>query len=171
MPGEASALSVTASGPLITGILYVGDPAHPDACRCDGCRADRWWFMLETLERSGAHRRVQASVDGKVSKRDRQLDGTADVWECWVEDVALTLNAINTHTWVEIVKSMAAWLTADAQIRKAVTAREQVPIHLYESAPGVLTESDALRFLVESQRLDPRRAVGVVHEVFARLAA
>lgn len=171
LPGEKSALTMTERGPVITGVLFVGPLDHQNrpGCRCDGCRADYWWFLLETLERSGAHRRVQASVDGKVLRRTVDAQGNADVWECMVADVALTLTPMNAGTWVELVKSMRAWLTDGSSTRKS--ARNANSIHAYEDAPGVISESGAIRYLVEQKRLAPELARWAAQKAFARRAA
>lgn len=135
--GEPRDARATEAGLDIWGVLYEGDSSHRAGCVCHGCRADWWWALAETLERSGSSRRIGASVDGKVIKRepgpdaarnpdgshatnpDGSLVGPCDVWECWVGDTALTLMPVNPNTYAEIVKSLSAWRDFDDRMQKA----------------------------------------------------
>lgn len=158
-------------GPVVSGILYVGDPTHPPGHRCDGCAADRWHFLLQTLERSGSRRKVQCSVDGHVAKRTGDAINGFDVWESWVQDIALTLNAMNTTTWVELIKSLSARIGVhsdlDLSMRKAAHGLDDLAPY---TQGGSISDRDAVDYLIKARGLDRPLAEWTVDRVFAQLA-
>jgi hypothetical protein len=159
-------------GPIVTGFMYIGDATHPSGCRCDGCCADRWFFLMETLRRSGSTRRVQCSVDGKVIKRERHEDGTADVWECWVKDIAFTLTPMNTTTWVELLKSLSAVVHVnrdmDLAIRKSAHGIDDLAPY---AGDGSLSFGNAVEYLVKAKGLNNKLAEWTAARIFERLGA
>jgi len=65
--------------------------------------ADAIWELAHALEASQSKRKLGFSIQGKVLKRYGQK-----IIKCWVQDVAITAAPINTHTWLDIVKSINA---------------------------------------------------------------
>lgn len=90
--GEPTDCQVTSKGLWLKGFLYKGKE-----------RSDHWWEHINTLENSGSKRRVGFSIQGKVLRRDGQT-----IVKCWLQDVAITASPVNTNTWAEVVKSLAA---------------------------------------------------------------
>ena len=65
--------------------------------------ADSIWELAHAIEASGSTRKLGFSIQGKVIRRSGQR-----ILKCWVQDIAITAAPINTHTWLDVVKSMAA---------------------------------------------------------------
>jgi hypothetical protein len=65
--------------------------------------ADAIWELAHALITSGAIRRLGFSIQGKVLRRAGKR-----ILKCWVQDVAITAAPINTHTWLDVVKSLSA---------------------------------------------------------------
>lgn len=65
--------------------------------------ADGIWELAHALEASNATRKLGFSIQGKVIRRAGRR-----ILKCWVQDVAVTAAPINTHTWLDIAKSIAA---------------------------------------------------------------
>ena len=88
--GEPTEARVTEAGLWIKGFLFKGHE-----------RADHWWEFLNALEQSDANRKVGFSIQGKVVRRRGK-----SIMKCWLQDVAITANPVNTSTWTEIVKAL-----------------------------------------------------------------
>ena len=89
--GEPTEARVTKDGFWIKGFLYKGKEC-----------ADYWWEHINALQQSGSNRKVGFSIEGKVKKKS----GTRIV-SCWIKNVAITANPVNTSTWAEIAKSLS----------------------------------------------------------------
>lgn len=83
--------------------------------------ADAIWELAHALITSNAARRLGFSIQGKVLRRAGKR-----ILKCWVQDIAITAAPINTHTWLDVVKSLSA-----------------VPAEMWcESASGLLMPAD-----------------------------
>lgn len=74
------------------------------------------WNIMQELEKGDASKRMQMSVEGKILKRegkDKKVIAKAKV-----ENVALTLNPINEHTFASFVKSFEGCQIDDEVIEK-----------------------------------------------------
>lgn len=65
--------------------------------------ADAIWELANALIASGSDRKLGYSIQGKVVRRDGKR-----ILKCWVQDIAITAAPINTHTWIDVVKSISA---------------------------------------------------------------
>jgi len=80
--------------------------------------ADDIWNMMHSVKQTpGAKRQVGFSVQGKVKRRMGK-----QILECWVQDIAITPAPINTKTWADVAKSLAAQEWVDEEEIKALTA-------------------------------------------------
>jgi hypothetical protein len=57
---------------------------------------------MQQLAASGSDRKVGFSIQGKVLRRN----GTK-IEKCWIQDIAITTQPVNTATWAEIAKSLS----------------------------------------------------------------
>ena len=89
--GEPTEARITKDGMYVKGFLYKGKES-----------ADDWWEHFQALESSGSNRKVGFSIEGKIKKKD----GT-NIKECWIKNIAITQNPVNTNTWAEIAKSLS----------------------------------------------------------------
>jgi hypothetical protein len=90
--GEPTEARITKAGLWVKGFLYKGDGSE---------RCDYWWNLMQTLERSGAKRKIGFSIEGKILRRAGK-----SILKCWLKDIAITACPVNTKTWAEIVKSL-----------------------------------------------------------------
>lgn len=97
--GEPTEAKVTKDGFWIKGFLYKGKEC-----------ADYWWEHINSLNQSGSKRSVGFSIEGKVKKKS----GTKIV-SCWIKNVAITANPVNTNTWAEIAKSLSGSLLIEGE--------------------------------------------------------
>lgn len=104
--GEPTECKLTKNGLWVKGFLY-NDKKRADAI---------WEHMNALVSTPGSKRRIGFSIQGKVKRR---VGST--IKECWLQDVAITTCPVNTTTWAEIAKSLAAqkW---DESEEKAMTA-------------------------------------------------
>lgn len=65
--------------------------------------ADAIWELANALEASQADRKLGFSIQGKVTRRAGRR-----ILKCWIQDIAVTAAPINTHTWLDVVKSLSA---------------------------------------------------------------
>lgn len=65
--------------------------------------ADSIWELANALEASQADRKLGFSIQGKVTRRAGRK-----ILKCWIQDIAITAAPINTNTWIDVVKSLAA---------------------------------------------------------------
>lgn len=89
--GEPIECRATKAGLWIQAFLYKGQE-----------RAEYWWQLMNSLEESGAKRKVGFSIQGKIIRRAGN-----SILKCWLQDIAITASPVNTHTWAEIVKSLS----------------------------------------------------------------
>lgn len=90
--GEPTEAKVTKNGLWVKGYLY----PHHEAAR-------GYWNLMQNQAASGSSRKVGFSIQGKVIRRN----GTT-IERCWIQDIAVTTQPVNTATWAEIAKSLAA---------------------------------------------------------------
>ena len=90
--GEPIEARITAEGFWTKGFLYENHKV-----------SDAVWELAHALESSQSRRKLGFSIQGKVLKRYGHK-----IIKCWVQDVAITAAPINTHTWLDIVKSINA---------------------------------------------------------------
>jgi hypothetical protein len=89
--GEPVECRATKAGLWIQAFLYKGQD-----------RADYWWQFMNSLDESGAKRKVGFSIQGKIIRRSGN-----SILKCWLQDIAITASPVNTNTWAEIVKSLS----------------------------------------------------------------
>jgi len=65
--------------------------------------ADAIWELANALAASGSTRKLGFSIQGKVIRRAGRR-----ILKCWIQDIAITAAPINTHTWLDVVKSLNA---------------------------------------------------------------
>mgnify|MGYP000849498386 FL=1 len=97
--GEPTEAKLTKDGFWIKGFIYKGKEC-----------ADYWWEHINSLAQSGSDRKVGFSIEGKVKKKS----GTKIV-SCWIKNVAITANPVNTNTWAEIAKSLSGSLLIEGE--------------------------------------------------------
>lgn len=88
--GEPTECKVTPKGLYVKGFLYK-----------DKKIADDIWEMANSLDASGARRKLGFSIQGKVLRRAGKT-----IIKCWIQDIAITPAPINTNTWLDVVKSL-----------------------------------------------------------------
>jgi hypothetical protein len=113
--GEPTEAKLTKNGLWVKGFLYKNpDPAKPS-------KADEYWDLMNQLEASGSSRKVGFSIQGKVLRRSGNK-----IEKCWIQEIAITTQPVNTATWAEIAKSLSAqkWDLSkdDKETEKALTA-------------------------------------------------
>lgn len=89
--GEPTEAKLTKDGFWIKGFLYKGKEC-----------SDYWWEHITALRNSGSDRKVGFSIEGKVKKKSGSR-----IISCWIKNVAITANPVNTNTWAEIAKSLS----------------------------------------------------------------
>ena len=90
--GQPTECRLTKNGLFVKGFLFKDNP-----------KADAIWGLMNSLDSSGADRRMGFSIQGKVQKRS----GT-NIEKCWIQDVAITPAPVNHTTWCEMAKSLSA---------------------------------------------------------------
>jgi hypothetical protein len=90
--GEPTECRVTAKGLYVKGFLYKDKKVANDV-----------WEMANSLESSGAQRKLGFSIQGKVLRRNGKT-----IVKCWIQDIAITAAPINTNTWLDVVKGLNA---------------------------------------------------------------
>lgn len=104
--GEPLEAKLTDAGLWLKALMY-GNCAHKsETHNCADCRADYWWALTNSLERaksSGGRRRVGFSIEGQIQRRDGNI-----IEKCWLKNIAITANPINTETFAEVAKSLSA---------------------------------------------------------------
>lgn len=106
--GEPTHASLRNGNFWVEGFLYNDHPI-----------SDHYWNLMRVQERTPqARRKVGFSVQGKIKRRMGK-----EIMHCWVQDVAITTAPINTKTWAQIAKSLAAdeWVDED-EMDRALTA-------------------------------------------------
>lgn len=90
--GQPTECKVTQKGLWVKGYLFQNHKT-----------ADSIWELLNSLNSSGASRKVGFSIQGKVLRRRGNR-----IAKCWIQDIAVTPCPVNPTTWAEIAKSLAA---------------------------------------------------------------
>lgn len=149
--GEPTEAKLTKNGLWVKGFLY----KSPNG---EKTKADEYWELMNQLETSGSSRKVGFSIQGKVLRRSGKT-----IEKCWIQEVAITTQPVNTATWAEIAKSLSQekWdLVKDADKKdaeKALTATGSplVPESLEGKQKDVVTAKslsfDEACVLVKSQ--------------------
>lgn len=90
--GQPTEAKLTKNGLWVKGFLFK-----------DKKKADEYWELMNSLEVSQSDRKVGFSIQGKVIRRaGNQIE------KCWIQDIAITTQPVNTATWAEIAKSLNA---------------------------------------------------------------
>jgi len=95
--GQPTEAKLTKNGLWVKGFLL----KNPDPTK--ESRADYYWNLMRQLDASGSDRKVGFSIQGKVLRRS----GTR-IEKCWIQDIAITTQPVNTATWAEIAKSLSS---------------------------------------------------------------
>ncbi len=101
--GEPLDCKVTKNGLWVKGYLYNENKI-----------AEQVWEQMNSLEASKASRKMGFSIEGKVRRRSGKK-----IEKCWIQNIAITAQPVNTNTWAEIVKSLAKEVKDET---KALTA-------------------------------------------------
>ncbi len=99
--GEPTDVRLTPQGLYVKGFLYHQTPL-----------ADAVWDLANSLEASGAKRRLGFSIQGKTIARDG-----AAIARAWIQDVAITPAPVNPRTYLDVAKSLG---TTPAAFGKAL---------------------------------------------------
>ena len=108
--GVIDGAELTESGLMVEGYLLKEQP-----------RAKAFYDIMRSLKPEHA-RRVQFSIEGKIIKRDGE-DGKT-ISQAKVEKVALTVDPVNTDTYVEILKSLSK-MDSEVVAAPAVEVKEE----------------------------------------------
>lgn len=90
--GQPTEAKLTKNGLWVKGFLFK-----------EHARADHYWELMRALEASGSDRKVGFSIQGKVLRKNGK-----HIEKCWIQDIAITTQPVNTATWAEIAKSLSA---------------------------------------------------------------
>lgn len=99
--GQPTEAKLTKNGLWVKGYLFK-NPV-PDPTPEQKTAADKFWDLMQQIETSGSDRKVGFSIQGKVTRRNGQT-----IEKCWIHDVAITTQPVNTATWAEVAKSLSA---------------------------------------------------------------
>lgn len=113
--GQPTEAKLTKNGLWVKGFLFK-NPTGAES------RADHYWQLMNELAASGSDRKVGFSIQGKVIRRN----GTK-IEKCWIQDIAITTQPVNTATWAEIAKSLSTqkWdIVKDAEEKKPTEEEE-----------------------------------------------
>lgn len=98
--GEPTEAKLTKNGLWVKGYLYNNPIANPTDTQKTA--ADKYWELMHQLEASGSNRKVGFSIQGKVLRRNGST-----IEKCWIQEIAITTQPVNTATWAEIAKSLS----------------------------------------------------------------
>lgn len=107
--GQPTECKVTDQGLWVKGYIF----------KCKKV-ADDVWEHLNSLSESGATRRMGFSVEGRVIKKSGNV-----IEKCWLQNIAITPAPVNTTTWAEVAKSLAA-AKYKPEVSKGLTFAETV---------------------------------------------
>jgi hypothetical protein len=120
--------------------------------------ADSIWELANALEASQADRKLGFSIQGKVTRRAGRR-----IMKCWIQDIAITAAPINTNTWFDVVKSLAA-LSADQFCDDTgcfyVSPRQISPVHKSrcgKSCVKNLNKVLAGGFAIDEEKMDLKK--------------
>lgn len=95
--GQPTEAKLTKNGLWVKGFLFKNnDPTKRT-------KADEYWDLMNDIAASGSDRKVGFSIQGKVLRRNGST-----IEKCWIQDIAITTQPVNTATWAEIAKSLSA---------------------------------------------------------------
>ncbi len=88
--GEPTTARITPRGLYVKGFLYKGNPL-----------AEAAWELAQSLETSGARRRLGFSIQGKTLRKQGN-----EIVKAWIQDVAITPAPVNPRTYLDVVKGL-----------------------------------------------------------------
>jgi nitrate reductase cytochrome c-type subunit len=117
--GQPTEAKITKNGLWVKGFLFKNPNPNEES------RADFYWKLMNQLNASESDRKVGFSIQGKVLRRNGNK-----IEKCWIQDIAITTQPVNTATWAEIAKSLASqkWdleKEEDSEEKKAVKKAEK----------------------------------------------
>lgn len=140
--GQPTEAKLTKNGLWVKGFLFKNHTS-----------ADQYWELMQALEASGSDRKVGFSVQGKVLRKNGKT-----IEKCWIQEIAITTQPVNTATWAEIAKSLSAqkWdLVKDKdeekEAEKAMTAASAPKV---ESLEGKAADTTTVKSLSFSEACD-----------------
>lgn len=68
----------------------------------DTDKGRNWYELIQALDKSGKGRKVGFSVEGRVTRREGN-----SILGCFLKEVAITANPINTNTFCDIAKALS----------------------------------------------------------------
>lgn len=134
--GHISGYSKTKEGLFITGELFKGHK-----------KAEDIWSVMQGLNKAGKSR-WGLSVEGTVCERDSK--NPKRIRKAKIKNVAITLNPVNSDTYVDLAKSRSAELEQEELIKSLVDSdalefdTQEAP---QETAPTTFTASQVIELL------------------------
>lgn len=130
--GEPTEVKLTKNGLWVKGFLFNG--AHQK-------KSQEYWDLMKELEASGSNRKVGFSIQGKVVRKNGNT-----IEKCWIQDIAITTQPVNTTTWAEIAKSLSAqkWdlvKETDEKKKKEEEAEKALTVSATPSGGSLVPES------------------------------
>jgi hypothetical protein len=113
--GQPTEAKLTKNGLWVKGFLFKNADPNKKS------KADEYWDLMNDIEASQSDRKVGFSIQGKVLRRNGNT-----IEKCWIQDIAITTQPVNTATWAEIAKSLNAqkWdLVKDKEEEKKETEK------------------------------------------------
>lgn len=95
--GQPTEAKLTKNGLWVKGFLFKTPNGEAPS------KADEYWSLMNQLSESGSNRKVGFSIQGKVLRREGKT-----IKKCWIQEIAITTQPVNTATWAEIAKSLSA---------------------------------------------------------------
>lgn len=157
--GQPTDCKVTKDGLWVKGFLFDKNE-----------KADGIWKLMESLEASKSDRKMGFSIEGKVRKRNG-----SKIEKCWIQNVAITAQPVNTHTWAEIVKSLTSSIKEDDQNKALATGGDNplVPESLEtkekDQMGKSLTLEQTVEYLQVEKGLSKDNAESTARVIFASL--
>lgn len=168
-PGEANRVGEPTEAKLTKQGLWVKGYLYPAGTKKT---ADEIWEHMHAVEAAGGRRRVGFSIQGKVQRREGNV-----ISKCWIQEIAVTSCPVNTSTWAEIAKSLAAekWDDSEEDEEKAMTASGSplVPESLDGKAKKTdvsksLSFEESVAYIVTTTGLDRGAAEAAARVVFSQ---
>lgn len=95
--GQPTEAKITKNGLWVKGFLFKNNDPNKKT------KADEYWDLMQQIASSQSDRKVGFSIQGKVIRRNGNT-----IEKCWIQDIAITTQPVNTATWAEIAKSLSA---------------------------------------------------------------
>lgn len=163
--GEPTEAKLTKNGLWVKGYLY------PEGVKKT---ADNIWEHMHAVAAAGGRRKMGFSIQGKVQRREGST-----IKRCWIQEIAVTSCPVNTTTWAEIAKSLAAqtWdLKKDGEdTEKAVLAENpMIPEDLDETLKDTtvsksLTFNESVAYIQATTGMELSAAEATARVVFSQL--